>query len=178
MKRRIVRLTESDLTRIVKRVLNETVETEEEFLDSDSLLFGDSTKNEIKWDLKREKNKNKLVRTSGDFTQQWNDLVYGYDRFDQKYVGVRKNGKYTEENIANGLRVSKKDTKDAGDRDSTIVYKCEGDGENIGYVNIFNVSEDEKNMDRRWLDSWCKKINWTSRVGKNKGLFRKEIRRF
>lgn len=185
MKRRIVRLTESDLRKIVKRVLSEEVETEEGVLDSNSLLFGDGgTKNEIRWDLKREKNKNALVRklipnkAIDKNYQEFNDLVYGYNNFNDKVVAVKYRGKYDENTINYGLMNPKRENpkSSGGDINATIYYSCNEN--DIAYTNLGVVDEEQKSMDMNWLDPWCEKIDWKSRIGKNKGLFRKQIRRF
>jgi len=153
--KRIIRLTESDLTRIVKRVIKES---EEEYVD----LTG--YKDTITFDYRREKNKKKLIRTlvvrTVDYktvteNETFTDLVYGYDRFNEKIVMARKDSKF-------GVNL--------GLSDVVIYYNC-----NNGEVRYDETkgSDLQKDSDEDWLKSWCSRIDWSSKVGKKKGLFRK-----
>jgi len=161
--KRIIRLTESDLTRIVKRVLKEN---EEEYLDLDSVSGG---KNTIEFDLRRERSKEKKVRklVSDDpnyekmvpithRVQPFEDILYGYNRLNEKVVRARQSAKFG---------------KSIGLDDLVINYNC--DTETIIYGHVGQPISKQEKSDKDWLGSWCTKITWTTRVGKKKGLFRK-----
>jgi len=159
--KRIIRLTESELTRIVKRVIKES---EEEYVDLET--FGD-TKDTIEFDFRRERVKERKVRKLvlddtnyeklvANKTQTFKDIVYGYDRFNEKIVKARQEGKFG---------------KDLGLNDLVIYYNCNDDV--IKYAEVSHPIKIQEESDKDWLGSWCPKINWNSKVGKKKGLFRK-----
>jgi hypothetical protein len=159
--KRIIRLTESDLTRIVKRVIKES---EEEYVDLET--FGDN-KNTIEFDFRRERVKERKVRrlvsedpkfeklVSNKY-QTFKDIVYGYDRFNEKIVKARQEGRFG---------------KDLGLNDLVMYYNCNDDV--IKYAEVSRPINIQEQSDKDWLGAWCSKINWNSRVGKKKGLFRK-----
>ena len=161
--KRIIRLTESDLTRIVKRVLKEN---EEEYLDLDSVSGG---KNTIEFDFRRERSKEIKVRrlvsddpnyeklvASTNRVQPFKDIVYGYNRFNDKIVRARQSAKFGKSIGLDDLVI------DYNCTDKTIIYR--NDGQPI---------KKQEESDKDWLGSWCTKITWTNRVGEKKGLFRK-----
>jgi hypothetical protein len=156
--KKIIRLTESDLAKIVKRVIKES---EEEYVDLDNLGGSDDI---VTFDYRRERNKEKLIRNlvfeesdykTRTYTQNFKDLLYGYNRFNEKIVKVRQDSRF---GVNEGLD------------DTVILYNCTTD--EIRYDET-NASELQKDADKDWLGAWCSKINWNSKVGKKKGLFRK-----
>lgn len=159
--KRIIRLTESDLTRIVKRVIKEN---EDEYVDLEP--FGD-TKEPIEFDYRRERVKEKKIRPLvfddpnyeklvANRSQTFKDVVYGYNRFNEKIVKARQDAKFG---------------KDLGLNTVVILYNCNDDV--IKYAEVSHPSKIQEESDKDWLGSWCSRINWNSRVGKKKGLFRK-----
>jgi len=159
--KRIITLTESDLTRIVKRVIKES---EDEYVDLEP--FGD-TKEPIEFDYRRERVKEKKIRPMvsddpnyeklvANRSQPFKDIVYGYNRFNEKIVKARQDAKFGE---------------DLGLDTVVILYNCNDDV--IKYDEVSHPSKIQEDSDKDWLGSWCSRINWNSRVGKKKGLFRK-----
>ncbi len=157
--KKIVRLTESDLIRLVKKVIKES-EDSIELISSDGKL-GDI----ITSDMKREKNQNSLIRNTGDgFKQQWSDLIYGYEQGytlggpDRKLVKASQNQKFPQKSNLN---------------DNLIVYDCDTNEVNYSKNIQFTGDEDQKKLDKYWLGKYCLKIDsWESRVGKKRNLFR------
>ena len=159
--KRIIRLTESDLPRIVKWVIKES---EVEYVDLEP--FGD-TKEPIEFDYRRERVKEKKIRPLvfddpnyeklvANRSQAFKDVVYGYNRFNEKIVKARQDAKFGE---------------DLGLNTVVILYNCNDDV--IKYAEVSHPSKIQEESDKDWLGSWCSRINWNSRVGKKKGLFRK-----
>jgi hypothetical protein len=160
--KRIIRLTENDLARIVKRVIKES---EEEYLDTDMSSNG----NTVTFDYRREKNEEKLIRrlVSEDpkferlvtnKTQSFTDLLYGYNRYDEKIVKVRKDSRFGE---------------NEGLSDIVIQYNCSDD--KIEYDESKPSAQIQIDSDKDWLGAWCNKINWKSRIGKKKTIFMKNV---
>jgi|694.fasta_scaffold18301_8 hypothetical protein len=160
--KKIIRLTENDLARIVKRVIKES---EEEYLDTDMTSNG----NIVTFDYRREKNKEKirrrLVSEDPNFerlvdnkTQFFTDLLYGYNRYNEKIVKVRKDSKFG---------------KNEGLSDIVIQYNCSDD--KIEYDETNQPSQIQIVSDKDWLGAWCNKIKWKSRIGKKKTIFMKNV---
>jgi hypothetical protein len=156
--KKIIRITESDLTRIVRRVLKES---EDDYIDLD--MTKGNKDNLIKFDFKREKDKTKLKRILVSETtntgiakgsENFADLIYGYNDFNDKIVKARQNSKFK---------------KDLNLNDLIISYNCTQDI--IQYKGV-NPTKIQKKQDMDWLGTWCNKIDWDSRVGKKKNLFR------
>jgi hypothetical protein len=132
--KRIVRLTENDISRIVSKVLKEQ----------------DNTSNT---DFRREKTESLLVRPlySNDpnikNTQQFKDLVYGYNNINERIVKARQDSKFN---------------KNEGLDTLVILYNCNDD--TLKYANIDRPNINQQNLDETWLKKWCDKINWVSRV--------------
>ena len=217
--KKIIRLTESDLTRIVKRVLRESEESVE------LQLMTTNNDKIIKSDVKREKNKNAIFRpTMSDSERkiavekkvqkewnghlnylkerglkpptpkvekielerlrydyglsvgryQWSDLVYGYRNL---MTNPAKNETEIQKIVAatpkvGGFPVSNKDTY--------ILYTCpsENNTSNEGTVFYNNIikpvdeSPNQEQYDKDWLSRYCDSINWKSRIGKKRNIFR------
>ena len=156
--KKIVRLTESDLIRLVKKVIKESEESIE-LISSDGKL-GDI----ITSDMKREKNQNFLIRNTGGSKQQWTDLVYGYVLSNtlggpnKRIVKASENQKFPQKNNLG---------------DNLIIYDC--DTKELTYSKHLQTSADEeqKESDEYWLGKYCFKIDrWDSRVGKKRNIFR------
>ena len=176
--KRIIKLTENDLNRIIKRILKESESQE---------MGGKKLKGDIiTSDLKRENNKNALVRlvasqeemkrayddcinnpknskrdcllnqkTFGK--QQWTDLVYGFEGYtksDQsKVVKVSQNSKFpTTGGISNYV----------------IVYNCTTG--RLTYEGLKSPGGDQERRDQVWLYSFCD-FNWDSKVGTERKMF-------
>jgi hypothetical protein len=153
MKQRIITLTEDDLTRIVKRVLNE--ETESETLKFPCLIkkYGehvkslnkDMTDSDLTW-------KRKLYFKDGrENSSIYSEINYGYDNLNEKFVRARTTRKL-----------------------DTIEYYC-----NSGEVRYFNgkttlyadesgnptVDEQKQKIaDTQWLKGYCDLIKFSSCV--------------
>jgi hypothetical protein len=157
--KKIVRLTESDLIRLVKKVIKESEESIE-LISSDGKL-GDI----ITSDMKREKSQNSLIRNTSDgHKQQWADLIYGYEQGytlggpDKRFVKTIQNQKFPKKNNLD---------------DNLITYDC--DTKELSYSKHLQASanKDQKKLDEYWLSEFCLKIDrWESRVGKKRNLFR------
>jgi hypothetical protein len=179
--KKIVRLTENDLNRIVRRVLMES----EESMTSDQGRMGEYIRN----DFKKEKNKKLIVRTklteaeyqsrlqqcikeigdsvgcqkdlSAKIKEPWVELIYGYAG---PVAGQERK-----------MVITKGSVKEPG---YMIEYDCTS-GE-IFYKKVggeswnSNVNDDnQKEKDKNWLIRWCNSIDtWTSRVGQERKLFR------
>lgn len=215
--KRIIRLTESDLTRIVKKVLIESEDSVE--LQLNNLDNNDKI---IKSDVKREKNEKAIMRSNmsaeerkkrvedivrrvwnshleylkerglpppkpsvekkelellyHDYGQsegwhEWKDLVYGY----KKNIDPSTKTEITQKIVAatpdeSGFPV--------GNKVSYIMYICPSQEGNQGgdYMEYFNMigeqSAKQQTMDKLWLKPYCDLINWKSRVGKKRNIFR------
>ena len=182
--KRIVRLTENDLSRIVKRVLVEQqrgekgdiitqdYRTEKDKDRKKRIMYSDSelqtmlnncmssgTNRSDKTRLQKEC-QNDMEKNSFD---QWKDVFYGFK-------GMEKS---REQRV-----VIAKGNLDANDTSGSyrIEYNC---GNNqINYLknnspwSSNTLTQEQTNRDINWLSGWCDRINWNSRIGQDRKLFR------
>ena len=194
--KRIIRLTENDLANIVKRVIRENEDSIEIELDTDYTNPDDKI---IKSDLKREKSDESLIRRtmSAEEREVWIEKCIS----DQSYRGDQKRVEYecryankvgteTWADVAFGYKmdtskapVSNKvnkivianktyDLPEQDPNDNIIVYYCPESGGYLDYKNKKEPNMEQQERDEIWLGRFCDSINWTSRVGKKRNIFR------
>ena len=197
--KRIIRLTENDLARIVKRVIRESEESVDIELDTN---YSDPEKT-IKSDLKREKNEDSLYRPimspeereeeiqkciSGGWyrgdpkrleyecryragTEDFKDLVFGYKMI-QPLENVLTDETHKVVIASKHFRLP---SKDRGN--DLIIYHCPNSEDNTGagfleYENTVEPEQEQQKRDELWLGYFCDSVNWASRVGKKRNIFR------
>lgn len=197
--KRIIRLTESDLTRIVKRVIKESEESVEIELFKD---YSDPEKT-IKSDLKREKNKDNFYRSTMSPEEREEEVQKcisgGRYRGDQRrleYECRKKMGMEDFKDLVFGYKMeqpteqiitdethkvviaSKYFTLPSKDRNNPlIIYHCPSSEDNKGdgfleYLYTDAPDQEQQRRDELWLNPFCDSVSWKSRVGKKRNIFR------
>lgn len=110
-------------------------------------------------DYKKETNKEQKVRNlvmsdeEGNpivvGQEQFKDVRYGYDSLNFKVVRARKDSMFD---------------KNLGLDDMSITYYCAKDIIMYDEPSGFADREQQEKADKYWLNSFCKKINWESKV--------------
>lgn len=194
--KRIIKLTESDLSRIVKRVLMESEDSIEIELDTNYTNPDDKI---IKSDLKRVKSDESLIRRimSAEEREEWiqkciSDQTYRGDQKRVEYecryankVGLEiwadvafgykmDTSKTSISNTTNKIVIAnqKYDLPKQDPNDNIIVYYCPESGGYLDYKNKKEPNMEQQERDERWLSEYCDSINWKSRVGKKRNIFR------
>jgi hypothetical protein len=199
--KRIVKLTESDLTRIVRRVLRESEDRIPKD-DSSKIIYSDfksididlksprdgSTKEERDRVYKECLDKQKYLLDMGDEAaynnekencrrsvyeqldfKTYDDIIHGYYKRkgeeEEIYVMASLEGRYTNGSVDN--------------MKSSILYNCNdkiieyrGLQPRPKYMDNNDPLQQKRDID--WLSQYCN-LNWNSRVGKKKNMFRREV---
>ena len=197
--KRIIRLTENDLAKIVKRVITESEESIELELNTN---YDDPDKI-IKSDLKREKNKDNFYRSimspeqtekeiqkciSGGWyrgdqrrleyecrknmgMEDFKDLVFGY-KMEQPTEQIITNETHKVVIASKYFTLPSKDINNP-----LIIYHCPASEDNKGdgfleYLHTDAPDQEQQKRDELWLNPFCDSVNWRSRVGKKRNIFR------
>jgi hypothetical protein len=190
--KKIIRLTESDLTRIVKRVLiesEESVELELELNTNSSDKFGDTIRTDMKRDkgilLRPVKNSEELEKAYQNCLLtckqrddkrlckaecEYNKRKSGYEEYSDLAFGYRQGSDLDPNNkVVIAQKFYKFPRTDAND--PRIIYNCNDSSNELLYHKV-TADEEQKERDKRWLMSYCDSITWKSRVGKKRNIFR------
>jgi hypothetical protein len=156
--KKIIKLTESDLIRIVKRVLNESTESQTDINNSSDWPRWLKRKR-YGSDLQFDKNPGqgevrfgrKMYFDDGrQLNITYDTILYGYDNLNKKIV-----------------QAVPKNRGGAGDYDNDVTYYCDENITNIGKekkgyvttsgVDYFDIPKQQQS-DKEWLIQWCEKI--------------------
>jgi hypothetical protein len=197
--KRIIKITESDLTRIVKRVIKENqeltdIDLTDDVKNPDKIIKSDLKRDTVKENFRRplgspeeiEKEIQECIKKGKDRNEdyqvekecrdaiallpEWADLVFGY-------IMIQDLPKVLS-NVVHKVVIASKHLSPPKivSKNPTIVFHCSGLGNNEGeYIEYYGLTSDEEqeSRDMAWLKPFCSNINWKSKVGKPRRLFSK-----
>ena len=182
--KRIVRLTENDLSKIVKKVLLEQERGQRGDIITQDYRTVRNENSKIRrmmspQDIQKEltkcitegeyrKDQNRLKKECQDSIDklslnQWENIYYGYEGMTQQ----------NQRSV-----VIAKGNLSAGDTSGTykIIYDCNDTAptykKGSGTWSNNTITPQQRQRDTTWLSAWCQSINWNSRIGQDRKLFR------
>jgi hypothetical protein len=180
--KRILKLTENDISRIVNKVLKE--ETRSVISEQKRGKWGDY----IKQDFRKEKNKKLIIRpllTKEEFNQNLNDCIKKTGDKNSCLASTTKQSNDQWEELIYGYKGITSENQDRmviskGSVESPgymIEYNCDTGQVSYKLTNgsdwVSNTNDENQNRkDSNWLKRWCSNITWTSDVGQKRKLFR------